>query len=457
MRSFARVCLCGWILSVFLLAVSGCAAQVREREDFRDVIQNVQKAVFPTLVFVKPIKQHFGTGQLTRQQVLGSGVIITPDGLVVTNSHVAKDSVEIKCVLYNSEQWPAQVVGVDADTDLALLRLRIPADHPPLPTASFGDSDALQEGQFVMAFGSPLGFARSISFGVVSCTRRYLEIGAFNLWIQTDAAINPGNSGGPLVNDRGEVIGINTVRAAFGENLGFAIPSNTVRRIAAQLQAHGRVDRAYFGIQLQPIRDFIRDVILDYDRGVLVGGVEYPSPAAAAGLKAGDLILSCNGIPVNGIFLEDMPSVRTVFADQRAGEETALLVQRNGETITIGVRPTEKPQLTTEGVELEAWNCSVQEISKFRSPVLSYFVPNGVYILGVRKGGNAQSSGLQPGDILLTIGGQPVPDLLTLQEIYRQSTLLERGKRTLLLEILRGGYHQYLALDFNREVKRGAE
>jgi S1-C subfamily serine protease len=442
---------------VLVLLASGCATCFREPQDIRHVIQSVQKKVFPTLVFVKPIKQQFGSGELTRQQVLGSGVIISPDGLVVTNSHVAKDSVEIKCVLYNSEQFPAHVVGVDADTDLALLKLRLPSDHAPLPVAAFGDSDALQEGEFVMAFGSPLGFARSISFGVVSCTRRYLDIGAYNLWIQTDAAINPGNSGGPLVNDRGEVIGINTVRAAFGENLGFAIPSNTVRAIAGQLQAHGRVERAYFGIQLQPIKDFIRDVILDYDRGVLVAGVEYPSPAAAAGLKAGDLVLTCAGVPVNGIFLEDMPSVRTLFAAQPSGQECKLLVLRDNTAREVIVRPTEKPQLTSEGVELEAWNCSVQEISKFRTPVLAYFAPTGAYVLGVRKGGNAQSSGLQPGDILLTVDGKPVADLAALQEIYRQSTQLERGKRMLLIETLRGGYRHFLVLDFNREVKRGSE
>ena len=446
-----------FVVLVALVLSAGCADCFRKHEDFRDVIQNVQMKVFPTLVFVKPIKQHFATGELTRQQVLGSGVIISPDGLVVTNSHVAKDSVEIKCVLYNSEQLSAQVVGVDQDTDLALIKLRLPADHAPLPVAAFGNSDDLREGQFVMAFGSPLGFARSISFGVVSCARRYLDIGSYNLWIQTDAAINPGNSGGPLVNDRGEVVGINTVRAAFGENLGFAIPSNTVRDIAAQLQANNRVDRAYFGIQLQPIKDFIRDIIFDYDRGVLVAGVEYPSPAAAAGLKAGDRILTCNGTAVNGIFLEDMPAVRTVFAAQKAGEPCVLAVLRDNAVSDIVVRPTEKPQLTAEGVELEAWNCSVQEISKFRSPVLAYFVSNGAYVLGVRKGGNAQTSGLQPGDILLTIDGKPVRDLAALQEIYRQSVQIERGKRMLLIEILRGGYHAFLVLDFNREVKRNAE
>ena len=290
-----------------LLMFTGCAGTLGGREDFRSVIRNVQSKVFPALVFVKPITQQLGAGERILQQTFGSGVIISPEGLVVTNSHVAKDATQIKCVLFSEEQLPAHVVGLDPETDLALLQLELPAGHVPLPTASFGDSDILREGDFVMAMGSPLGFTRSTSFGIISSTRRYLDVGDYTLWLQTDAAINPGNSGGPLVNDHGQVIGINTLRARSGDNIGFAIPSNMARRVVAALREKGRVERSYSGIQFQPIKDFFRDVILSHDRGVVVAGVDERSPATDAGLAAGDVILECNGEDINGTYLEDLP------------------------------------------------------------------------------------------------------------------------------------------------------
>ena len=446
-----------WVLALLCIGVlallPGCARTVGSAGDFRAVIQHAQERVFPALVFVKPIKQHLAAGERVRQQTFGSGVIISEDGLIVTNSHVAKDATEIKCVLFSREQLPARVVGLDTDTDLALLQLELPPDHPPLPTVELGDSSRLREGQFVTALGSPFGFTRSISFGVVSCTRRYLDVGLYTLWIQTDAAINPGNSGGPLVNDRGEVVGINTLRTRFGENIGFAIPANTVKRVVAALRESGQVERAYSGIQFQPVKDFMRDTILDYDRGVLVAGVDERSPAAKAGLNAGDLIVECNRKEVAGLYLEDLPEVRCVFASLPPGKPATLKILRGGARLELEMVPTRKQSVDQEGLELEMWNCSAQEISKFRTPGLAYFVPRGVYILGVRRPGNAHASGLRPGDIISVIDNEPVPTLESLHEVYRQLSRLERGRRTVLFEVLRQGYRHYLVLDFNADYK----
>jgi len=442
-----------WLLAAALL-LGGCANGASSRsEDFRTVIRRAQERVFPALVFIKPIKQQLGSGERTRRRVFGSGVILSPDGLIVTNSHVAKDSAEIKCVLYDRRQFPARVVGFDTDTDLALLKLQLPKNHAPLPTVAMGDSDRLHEGEFVMALGSPLGFTRSISFGVVSCTRRYLEVGPYSLWIQTDAAINPGNSGGPLVNDRGEVIGINTMRAAVGENIGFAIPARTVTRVIDELHARGKIVRAYTGIQLRPVKDFVRDVILDYDKGVLVGGVDERSPAAGAGLKAGDVILQCNRDAVNGIYLEDLPDVRVTFASLPPDQPAELRLMRGEEVLSVTVTPVLKQRVDQEGLELKMWNCSAQEISKFWTPVLAYVVPRGVYVLGVRQPGNAHASGLRSRDILLTIDREPVTTLEGLREIYRQLSRLDEGKRTALVEVMRSGYRKFVVLDFNRDYK----
>ena len=441
------------LLATVLLS-AGCANLGRSGEDFRAVIQRAQQQVYPALVFLKPIKQHLTGGERQREQTFGSGVIVSADGLVVTNSHVAKDAAEIKCVLYNREQLPARVVGLDEDTDLALVKLQLPANHPPLKTVRFGDSDRLREGQFVVALGSPLGFSRSITFGMVSCVRRYLEIGQYNLWIQTDAAINPGNSGGPLVDDQGRVIGINTLRVSWGENIGFAIPANVVKRVVDALREHKKVKRSYTGIQFQAIRDFMRDVILDYDRGVVVAGVDERSPAAAAGMKAGDLILDCDGTSADALYLEDLPAIRTRFASLPEGVPVALSVMRDGEKLTLDLTPTVKQVVDTEGVELPDWNCSAQRISQFRTPGLAYFRPEGgVYVLGVRRPGNAYRSGLRSGDVIISINNQSIPDMATLQETYRILSRLERGQRTALLRIMRDGHIRFTVLDFNTDYK----
>ena len=436
-----------------LLMFTGCAGTLGGREDFRSVIRNVQSKVFPALVFVKPITQQLGAGERILQQTFGSGVIISPEGLVVTNSHVAKDATQIKCVLFSEEQLPARVVGLDPETDLALLQLELPAGHVPLPTASFGDSDILREGDFVMAMGSPLGFTRSTSFGIISSTRRYLDVGDYTLWLQTDAAINPGNSGGPLVNDHGQVIGINTLRARSGDNIGFAIPSNMARRVVAALREKGRVERSYSGIQFQPIKDFFRDVILSHDRGVVVAGVDERSPATDAGLAAGDVILECNGEDINGTYLEDLPEVRCLFASLPANKPSTLLIRRNGLELTRELVPVRRHSAQQEGLEMAMWNCSAKEISKFTTPKLAFFAPRGIYILGVRRPGNAYASGFRSGDIALSIDGEPVPTLESLRDIYRKLSRLDRGQRTALFEVMRGGSRVFIVMDFNTDYK----
>jgi len=169
------------------------------------------------------------------------------------------------------------------------------------------------------------------------------------------------------------IVGITTLRISQGENIGFAIPSNTVRRVIAELLAKGKVERAYSGIEVEPLRDFLRDVITPGDEGVLVGGVEANSPAASAGLQAGDLILSINGLPVHGTFQEDIPDVRNSLASLPPDVPAKLAVRRGQETIEVSVSPILKQALASEGLELPMWNCSVQEISKYRTPSLAYF------------------------------------------------------------------------------------
>ena len=231
-----QACLLAIVLSA--AACSDIGGNSSKRIDFRKIIATAKSRVYPALVFVKPVQESFLEGERKRIEVLGSGVIIDPEGYVVTNNHVAEKAVEVNCVLGDKEQVPARVIGLDPETDLALLKLKLKKDHPPLPVAEFADSNQVTEGQFVMALGAPFGFTRSISLGITSNTQRYLGFTTehkYNVWFQTDATINPGNSGGPLVNTEGRIIGINTL-GTFTGNIGFSIPSNVVRDIRLVLE-----------------------------------------------------------------------------------------------------------------------------------------------------------------------------------------------------------------------------
>ena len=220
-----------------LVCLLGCAT-VRPEEE---VIQEAKDKVFPAVVFLKPIQQEFRGGKMEKIQVFGSGAIISPEGFVVTNNHVADKATEIRCVLFDKEEITAKTVGLDPETDLAVIKLNLTERKAktPLPVAEFGDSNTLKVGELVMAMGAPHGFERSVSRGIVSSVERHLDFAPYNLWIQTDAAINPGNSGGPLVDIRGRIVGINARGMRGADNLGFAIPSAVVKEVVDRILADG--------------------------------------------------------------------------------------------------------------------------------------------------------------------------------------------------------------------------
>jgi serine protease Do len=224
-------------LWMFFLFAYGCQKPTEAPLDFRQIILNAKTEVFPALIFVKPIVEEYSSGIKRQQEVFGSGVIISPDGYAVTNFHVIDKAVEINCVLFDKRQVTVELIGSDRDTDLALLKLPLPSDPPEYPFAPFS-REKVSEGDFVMALGSPFGFQRSISLGIVSNAHRYIGFQTeykYNTWIQTDAAINPGNSGGPLINTKGEIVGINTL-GVEGTGLGFSIPAERVQDIVTRLK-----------------------------------------------------------------------------------------------------------------------------------------------------------------------------------------------------------------------------
>lgn len=458
MRRFRPVFLSALVLVAALgIMVSGCETDKAARRDvnFQQVIEHAKSEVFPCVVFVKPIQEDYRAGERRRQQVLGSGVIVSPDGLVVTNNHVAEKATEIKCVLSNRQQVEAEVVGLDPETDMAVLRLKLPKDHEPLPFIQFADSDKVEAGEFVMALGSPYGFERSISLGIVSNAKRYIgfeTIYKYNTWIQTDAAINPGNSGGPLVDIQGRVIGINTL-AGQGYGLGFAIPSNLVQKVMKRIVRDGKVVRSWTGIHLQALKDFNSDTFVDAKEGVLISDVDPDSPASEAGIRPKDLLIAVNEQKLTGTYVEDLPAIRWILADLPVGKPSTFVIERRGENgeakqFKLKIVPTEKGKFEGKDFDCRKWNMTVKEISRFRDPDLYFYKKRGVYIRGIRYPGNANNAGLQRKDIIVSIDNKPVETLEDVKRIYEQIVNDKTRDKKVLFEILRNGYRVWKVLDY---------
>jgi S1-C subfamily serine protease len=295
-------------------------------------VTTIVDLIGPTVVRVEPHGR-------TRPAGMGSGVIISPDGLVLTNSHVMQGAREARLTVSDGRFVEARLIGDDPDTDLALLR----ADSDGLPFAMLGDSKHLRRGQIAVAIGNPLGFESTVTAGVVSALGRSLRAQSGRLIddvIQTDAALNPGNSGGPLVSTRGEVIGINTAAIMGAQGICFAVASNTASLVVTELIRHGRVRRASIGVAGQTVplpRRVARAAGLTSSAGVVVVTIETNSPAARAGLEQGDVILSLDSEPVTGV--DDL--VR-LLDSERIGRLVELAVLRRGEMRSVGITPIER-------------------------------------------------------------------------------------------------------------------
>jgi serine protease Do len=268
---------------------------------------------------------------------LGSGVIIDKRGLVLTNFHVVKGADEITIRLSDKREYRGQILGTDPKTDLAVVRFQ--PDHS-LTVATLGNSDALRVGEWALAIGNPFGLDQTVTVGVISATGRSdVGIATYENFIQTDASINPGNSGGPLVNLKGEVVGINTAIVAAGQGIGFAIPINMVRRVVDQLVDKGKVVRGWIGVALQPLSlELAQSLGLDGTNGAVVGSTIAGSPAAQAGLQQGDVILSYNKVPV-----EDYRHVQRLVADTAVGKSITLEVFRKKQKMDVNVKIAEVP------------------------------------------------------------------------------------------------------------------
>ena len=333
-------------------------------QDYRTLVQQASARVFPSVVFIKCIRETYEGGRKIFREVAGSGVIISANGELLTNHHVVDKATEVRCMLYDGRPLAAKVLGSDKDTDLALLQLQLPSGGAPLVPAVIGDSTVLKEGDYVMAMGAPWGLSRSVSFGIVACARRYLqEDSEYSLWLQTDAALSPGNSGGPLVNTQSELVGLNARGTLFGGELGFAVPAATIKQLLPALRAHGRMNWSWTGLQVQPLHDFNRNIYFDATNGVVVAGTDPDSPARLAGFQAHDRLLQVNGQALNALNEEDLPDVRRGLGLLPKGVPAKFLVARNGQMLTLELQPREKGQVEGDNLDCPRWDFTVRAIN----------------------------------------------------------------------------------------------
>lgn len=316
-------------MDAYSRAVTGAVRQIGPAVVNIEVTHNLPMRLRPN--------QPTGNNGPQQAQGAGSGFIITPDGFILTNSHVVHGAAEIRVSLADGRSAPARLVGDDPDTDLAVIRI----DHlQELPVAELGNSSGLQVGQLVIAIGNPLGFSATVTAGVVSAMARSFRARTGRLIdniIQTDAALNPGNSGGPLVDARGRVVGVNTAVIQMAQGICFAIPANTARYVAGRLIKDGRIERSYIGVQGQNVplhRRLVRYHELTQDGGILVAGTEPGGPAEQVGLAAGDIIIAMDGQPVQTI-----DEMHRFLTPERIGERLVLTVLRGSEKFEMGIHP----------------------------------------------------------------------------------------------------------------------
>jgi serine protease Do len=436
-----RICI-ALILTMLFVTSSQAEYQELQRQ-----IYKARDKVLPALVHIQPVIKDFRTGELKKQAVVGSGVIFHPDGYVVTNYHVAGKAERIICTLHDKEQVPAEYVGGDPSTDIAVLKLKLDEYSGTIEAADLGNSDSVQAGQQVLAMGSPLSLSRSISSGVISTKDRYFSsdyhlpsgerTGRYNLWIQTDAAINPGNSGGPLVDLSGRVIGINSRATFLANNLGFAIPINIVKEVTAEVLDHGKVVRSWIGVECQALQELESWFGTDRNTGVLISSVTPGSPADRHFLKAGDVILAIDDQPVSARFVEELPGFYKRIASYPPGSDIDISVLRDDQKYEFSLTTEELGDLQGEDFECADWGLTVKAITQQMAVENQLTDTVGVFVTGVKRVGPADLGGVRPGDVITSINKKPVvslPDLMS-----RYSDLAESGTDKVLLKIDRNG------------------
>ena len=367
---------------------------------------------------------------------LGSGVIIDGTrGFVLTNTHVVEKSTTISVALKDKREFEASIVGMDPDSDLAVLKIQ---SDQALPAIQMGNSDDIMIGESVIAIGNPFGFSHTVTTGVVSAVNRSIKTAEriFHEFIQTDASINPGNSGGPLLNINGELIGINTAIYAEAQGIGFAIPINRAKRIISDLINYGEVVQAWVGITVHPIDSNLAEYLkIQNDGGLIVTAVEPESPAAKAGIDEGDIILSIDGLKITGISAYQV-KMNEIAADQTISVE----ISRKGKNAHISLKTSIFPldralQLANQRLGVTVSDLDAQTRAKY-----GIQTHTGVLIIKIRRSSHLARIGVKPGDIIRQIDEARVDNLA----YFKAAIVKYRNKPSVVLLIQRNGHLYYI-------------
>ncbi len=381
-----------------------------------------------------------------KQHSLGSGFIVDSRGYILTNNHVVENATKIKVKLADGRMMDASVVGTDPQTDIAVLKLAA----TDLPILKLADSEKVQVGDWVLAFGSPFGLTQTMTAGIISAKGRVIGAGPYDNFLQTDAAINPGNSGGPLVNLSGEVVGINTMIASQSggfQGVGFAIPGSMANEIYTQIVQNGKVARGWLGVHIQGMTpQLAKSFNLDPDKGVLVADVDADSPAAHAGLRSGDVILKYNDKEVH-----TAQDLSIAVAGTKAGSSADVQVLRDGRTLNLQVRVGERPEEQAESVRTQnpeergKLGIRVENVSPEAARELNLSSSRGALVTEVMPGSPADEAGVRSGDVIKEINHAQVNSASDLVSATRN---LKDGS-TILLKLERQGQNLFLAFDLS--------
>ncbi len=411
--------------------------QVPDGHPFKDFFQRFDQFFGPQG------PQGQGKGQPRKQRGQSSGFVITADGLIVTNNHVihGADKVTVK-FQDDTKEYVATVVGHDKETDLAVIKIEAPKI---LPVLRFGNSEALQVGEWVLAIGNPYGLDNTVTAGIISAKHRIIGLGPFDNLLQTDASINPGNSGGPLLNMKGEVIGINSAINAAAENIGFAIPSSQAEKIITQLRKGKTVKRGWLGVTIQRVSENEAKALgLDEPTGALIASVGKGQPADKAGVKQGDVVLEVDGIKIG-----DNNELLRAIAGLAPGEKAKLTLWRDGKKITRTVTLGQRGDKTMASMKPEApkkvttvLGMSLKQVNDKEAAALGLEKAQGLLVINVVQDSAAAEEGVRQGDVIIQANQRDVNSTGDLEGIIKK----DKKRGAIMLLIKRQGQNTFVAL-----------